>query len=91
MKMIEREITIVNKLGLHARAAAKLVKLTSTFRSKIELLKDGVTVDAKSILGVLTLAATNGTTLKLRIQGSDEEEAIKAVIKLFVSRFEETH
>ena len=88
--MIEREIKIVNKLGLHARAAAKLVKLTSTFRSKIELLKDGVTVDAKSILGVLTLAATNGTSLKLRIQGSDEEEATEAVTSLFASRFEET-
>ena len=87
--MIETELKIVNKLGLHARAAAKLVKLTAAFKSKIELLKDGVTVDAKSILGVLMLAAICGTTLKLRVNGNDEEEAVKAVRKLVANRFEE--
>lgn len=87
--MIEKDIEIINKLGLHARAAAKLVKLTSTFGSEIELVKDGQNVNAKSIMGVMMLAASRGTQLKIISNGEDEKTALEAVIELINNRFDE--
>ena len=76
--MIEREIEIVNRLGLHARAAAKLVHATSAFQSTITIAKDGEEVDGKSILGILLLAAPQGVRLQVRAEGEDEARAIEA-------------
>ena len=87
--MTEREVEIVNRLGLHARAAAKLVHLAGRFRSDVKLLKDGEVVDGKSILGLLMLAAGQGERVRLRCNGPDEEEAIAAVADLIARRFEE--
>ena len=87
--MIARDITITNRKGLHARAAAKLVHLSNRFESKILLHKDGIIVDGKSILGLLTLSANQGTTLKLTVDGSDETEASREIVDLFTARFGE--
>lgn len=87
--MIEREVEIVNRLGLHARAAAKLVHLAGRYRSDVKLVKDGEIVDAKSILGLLMLAAAQGERVGLRCNGPDEEEAFQAVADLIARRFEE--
>ena len=87
--MIERQVEIVNRLGLHARAAAKLVHLTSGYRSQVWLAKDGEEVDAKSILGILLLAAAQGASVIIKCAGEDEQEAIEAIEKLFVDRFDE--
>lgn len=87
--MTEQEVEIVNRLGLHARAAAKLVHLAGGFRSKVTLIKDGDEVDAKSILGILLLAAAQGARLTIRCDGSDEEQAMAAVTGLIADRFGE--
>jgi phosphocarrier protein HPr len=87
--MIEREVEILNRLGLHARAAAKLVHATGAFRSRVTLVKDGEEVDAKSILGVLLLAAAQGTVLRVRCAGPDEAAAMEAVAALIAGRFGE--
>lgn len=89
--MIESEIKIVNQLGLHARAAAQLVRLAGEFKSKIMISRtdNGVSADAKSILSVLSLAAARGTILKLECNGEDEKEAFSAVEKLFKEGFGE--
>lgn len=87
--MIEREVEIVNRLGLHARAAAKLVHLAGGFESRVALVCDGEEVDAKSILGILVLAAAQGTRLAVRTDGPDESEAMEAVTSLIRERFEE--
>lgn len=87
--MIEREIEIVNRLGLHARAAAKLVHTAGGFQSRVTVAKDGEEVDAKSILGVLLLAASQGTRVVIRSDGADEEQAIRAVTDLIADRFGE--
>ncbi len=89
--MIRTAIRIKSELGLHARAAAKLVKLASRFESNIKLSRcDGQQqVDAKSILGILLLAAAKGTELELVIDGSDEEVAMEALVELVESRFGE--
>ena len=87
--MIEHEIEVVNRLGLHARAAAKLVHLTSRYESRVTLAKDGEEVDAKSILGVLMLAAPKGSSVILRVDGDDESVAAEAITDLFARRFEE--
>lgn len=87
--VIERQLEIVNRLGLHARAAAKLVHVTAGFESDVWLAKDGEEVDAKSILGVLLLAAAQGSTVTVRCEGRDEEEAMEAIAKLIASRFDE--
>lgn len=87
--MIERDIDIINKLGLHARAAAKLVKLASSYDSTIEIEKDGQRVNAKSIMGVMMLAASCGITVRASVDGSDEQEAMDAVVQLFEDRFGE--
>ncbi|MFC3551018.1 HPr family phosphocarrier protein [Lysobacter cavernae] len=87
--MIERELTVPNRLGLHARATAKLVQLLSAFRSSATLTAKGREVNAKSIMGVMLLAAGQGTPLKLRVEGEDEASAAEAVIALFDRRFDE--
>lgn len=87
--MIEQEVEIVNRLGLHARAAAKLVHTANRFDSGVWLLKDGEEVDAKSILGILLLAAAQGSLVTVRCDGDDEQAALGAVIALIEDRFEE--
>ena len=88
-KMIERDVEIVNRLGLHARAAAKLVHLASKYRSNISLAMNGEVIDAKSILGILLLAAAQGSRVLVRCEGDDEEDAMAAVTGLIANRFEE--
>jgi len=85
---IER-VQICNRLGLHARAAAKVVHAACEFQSEIFLGTDEEEVNAKSILGLLTLAATEGTPLSIRASGVDEEAAIKALVALFQNKFGE--
>ncbi len=87
--MLEREVEIVNRLGLHARAAAKLVHRASEFDSEVTLVKDGEEVDAKSILGILLLAAAQGSRLIVRAEGPDEQAALAAVAELIADRFGE--
>lgn len=87
MKTIEVHIT--NRLGLHARAAAKLVHTASEYESDIFLSLNQEEVNAKSILGLLTLAATKGTTLGLRVDGVDEDSASRAIVSLFEDKFGE--
>lgn len=89
--MLEGELKVVNRLGLHARAAAKLVRLTGAFKSRIELYRAdrNIEANAKSILSVLALGAAMGTDLTLRADGADETEAFEAVKGLFLSGFGE--
>ena len=87
--MISREIEIINKLGLHARAAAKLVTQASQYESDIQLIRNDQKVNAKSIMGVMMLAAGQGTTLLMIANGTDESEAIDALNELVLSRFGE--
>lgn len=87
--MTETTATVVNPLGFHARPAAQFVKLASTFQSDIELLKEGVPVNGKSIMGVMILAAECGSTITIRAQGADEDAAVKALADLVHSGFGE--
>lgn len=87
--MIERELEIVNRLGLHARAAAKLVHTLGGFKSRVTLIKDGEEADAKSILGILLMAAPQGSRIWVRADGQDEEAAMAAVATLIQNRFDE--
>ncbi len=87
--MIRTQVTIVNKLGLHARAAAKFVACSAAFSSDIKAGVDGQLVDAKSIMSVMLLAAGKGTTLDLEIAGSDEDDALAALQALIADRFGE--
>lgn len=90
--MIEKRVTVTNHLGLHARAAARLVQLANQFQSdlRLERVDDSATADAKSILSVLMLAATAGTELSVMAEGVDEPEAIAALSNLFRTGFGET-
>ena len=87
--MIQRELEIKNKLGLHARAAAKLVHTASRFKSDIKIRKGQEEVDGKSILGILLLAAGRGSTILLKADGPDERDALDAVEKLIDAKFDE--
>lgn len=87
--MTERTVRIVNALGLHARAAAKLVHAAGKYQSQVTLLKDGEEADAKSILGILLLAAAQGTEVVVRTEGDDEQEALDDVVRLIEDRFGE--
>ncbi len=87
--MLQSNITIINKLGLHARAAAKMVQTASRFSADVKLIRDHREVNAKSIMGVMMLAAAKGTELTLRVEGSDENEALQAVQDLVADRFGE--
>lgn len=87
--MIEKEITVINKLGLHARPAAQLVKTIARFKSEVSIKRDNLTVNAKSIMGVMMLAAELGAVLKFRIEGEDEWRAMDAIEKVFQDKFGE--
>ncbi len=87
--MLEREVIVVNQLGLHARPAVLLVKTASQFASDVKLAKDDVEVNAKSIMGVLILAAEKGSKVKIIADGPDEERAVEAIAKLFEDGFGE--
>jgi phosphocarrier protein len=87
--MISEEIEIINKLGLHARAANKLASLAGRFSSKIELQRNNQNVDAKSIISIMLLAAAKGTTLTVTCNGEDETEAMDAIRSLVNNRFDE--
>jgi len=87
--MIQTQVTIINKLGLHARAAAKFVSCAAAFSSSIRAGKDGELVDGKSIMSIMMLAAGKGTVLDLQIDGSDEAAALEALQTLINNRFNE--
>ena len=87
--MISKEIEIKNKLGLHARAAAKLVHTAARFKSDIKVRKGDEEVDGKSILGILLLAAGRGAVITVRADGEDEREALDAIEKLIDAKFDE--
>jgi phosphocarrier protein len=87
--MKQRELLIENKLGLHARAAAQIVKSASAYSSKITLIKDGLEVDGKSIMGIMMLAAAKGSSIMLQVHGADEEQAVAGLEKLFKEKFGE--
>lgn len=87
--MIETTITIINKLGLHARASAKFVSTAARFQSRIDVIKDGKTINGKSIMGVMMLAASKGSTITLQMEGPDEVEMETAMINLINNRFGE--
>jgi phosphocarrier protein HPr len=87
--MIEHSVTIKNRTGLHTRPAASLVKTAARFKAEFYIQKDGVEINGKSIIGVMTLAAEQGSVLKLRFDGPDEQEAAAAILALFESGFDE--
>jgi len=87
--MLEKRITIKNKLGLHARAAVKFVNMANRFGASVKIVKDGNEIDGKSILGILTLAATQGSEILLLVAGKDEDSAFKALADLINNRFDE--
>ncbi|WP_045728001.1 HPr family phosphocarrier protein [Xanthomonas sp. GPE 39] len=87
--MLESELLVSNRLGLHARATAKLVQMLSSFRCNATLAAKGREVNAKSIMGVMLLAAAQGTAVTVRVDGVDEAEALQATIDLFARRFDE--
>ena len=87
--MIQREVTIKNRTGLHTRPAATLVKTAARFQADFLIEKDGMEINGKSIIGVMTLAAEQGSALLLKFDGSDEEAACAAVVDLFERGFDE--
>jgi len=87
--MINKELLIENKLGLHARAAAQIVKSASAYSSKIIFVKDGLEIDGKSIMGIMMLAAAKGSTVMLQVNGEDERSAVDGLEKLFKDKFGE--
>jgi phosphocarrier protein len=87
--MVECEVTIKNRAGLHTRPAASLVKLAAKYKAEFSIEKDGFVINGKSIIGVMTLAAEQGSKLLLRFSGEDEEEASKAVCALVERGFDE--
>ena len=86
---VEREFDVLNRLGLHARAAAQLVRLANGFASEIHVLKDGIDVNGKSIMGVLMLAAPKDTKILIRAVGPDAEEAVAAIGEMIARKFGE--
>jgi len=88
--MIERRVTITNRAGLHTRPAATLVKLAAKFKSEFFIEKDGLEINGKSIIGVMTLAAEQGSELTLRFEGTDEQEMAEAVCVMFARGFDES-
>jgi len=87
--MMKKELLIENKLGLHARAAAQIVKSASIYTSKITLMKDGLEVDGKSIMGIMMLAAAKGSSVMLEVRGEDEGQALAGMEQLFRDKFGE--
>jgi len=87
--MLQQEVEIINRLGLHARASAKLTQVAGRFKSQVWVSRSGRRVNAKSIMGVMMLAAAKGSTLVVETEGPDEQEALAAVTRLIASCFEE--
>ena len=87
--MLARTIQIINKLGLHARASAKLTQTASRYQAEVWLTRNGRRVNGKSIMGVMMLAASRGTTLHLEVTGADEAEAMTALVELIEDKFGE--
>ena len=87
--MLDQEFTIINKLGLHARASALFVKTASRFRSEIKIEREGIAVNGKSIMGIMMLAASKGTRIRLTVEGPDEEEALQTIGALIIDGFGE--
>ena len=87
--MTEKEITIKNRAGIHARPAALIVQVANEFDSEIFMEKSGNKINAKSIMGIITLGAAYNTTLSVMAEGKDEEAAVAAIVRLFENRFEE--
>ena len=87
--MLQREVEIINKLGLHARASARLTQVAGRFGADVWLSRNGRRVNAKSIMGVMMLAAAKGTTVVVETDGPDEHEAMQAIEKLVANRFDE--
>ncbi|MFA5241413.1 MAG: HPr family phosphocarrier protein [Sulfuricella sp.] len=87
--MLQRDIEISNKLGLHARASAKITQTASQHKSQVWLSRNGKRINAKSIMGVMMLAAAKGTTIGIEIEGEDEEQAMQALIHLINDKFGE--
>jgi phosphocarrier protein len=88
--MVEREVTIVNRNGLHARPAAEIVKLASKFKSDITMIREDLEVNGKSIMGVMMLAAEYGSTLTVRASGEDSQQAVDAIAELVARKFGES-
>ena len=86
---LERQTEVINRLGLHARASAKLVKSAGRYTSSIQIGTDSETVDGKSIMGLMMLAATQGTTMTITIEGEDAESAMHDIVGLFENCFDE--
>jgi phosphocarrier protein len=87
--MIEKNVTVSNRAGIHARPSALLVQTTKNFKANIYIEKNSDRINAKSIMGIITLGASYGTELKIVADGPDEQEAVDSVLKLFDSKFEE--
>ncbi len=87
--MPQQDIEVINKLGLHARASAKLTQLAGSFKSDVHLARNGRRVNAKSIMGVMMLAAAKGATVTLETSGEDEDAALAAISTLFADKFGE--
>ncbi len=87
--MTKRDITITNELGIHARPAGMIANTSSRFASDIKLVKDGMEVNAKSIMGIMTLAAGKGSVIEVTAKGKDEAEAVAAIADLFARKFDE--
>ena len=87
--MLEKQVEIINKLGLHARAATKLANTAKHFAARVNILHENKDIDGKSIMSLMLLAASMGTTITLRVDGSDEQEAMDALVALIANRFEE--
>ena len=87
--MLQREVEIINKLGLHARASARLTQVAGRFEADVWLSRNGRRVNAKSIMGVMMLAAAKGSTVLIETEGSDEADAMSAVVDLIADRFGE--
>ena len=87
--MIKKKLTILNKLGLHARAAAKVVSTANEFESTIIITKDGKNADARSIMKLLMLSASQGSRIRIEIDGTDQKDAMKSIEKLFNNKFDE--
>ena len=86
---LERQTEVINRLGLHARASAKLVKSAGRYTRSIQIGTDSETVDGKSIMGLMMLAATQGTTMTITVEGEDAESAMHDIVSLFENRFDE--
>jgi phosphocarrier protein len=89
VSVIERSVTVANKLGLHARPAAEFVKIASKYEAEIKVSRDNMEVNGKSILGVMTLAAECGSTLMLQASGADAEQAVNALATMLATDFAE--